>query len=87
MRILLIEDDLSTLNFINKGLKELTEKGVDKVIVLPMYPHYAMSSYETVVAKVESVDRNNRIWVLLEYAGKMKKLKFDNLGSMNYSKV
>ena len=39
---------------INKGLKELTEKGVDKVIVLPMYPHYAMSSYETVVAKVES---------------------------------
>ena len=39
---------------INKGLKELTEKGVDKVIVLPMYPHYAMSSYETVIAKVES---------------------------------
>ena len=39
---------------INKGLKQLAEKGVNDVIVLPMYPHYAMSSYETVVAKVES---------------------------------
>ena len=37
---------------IHKGLKELESKGVTEVIVLPLYPHYAMSSYETVVAKV-----------------------------------
>ena len=35
---------------IKKGLEELKSKGVDDVIVLPLYPHYAMSSYETVVA-------------------------------------
>ena len=39
---------------IKKGLEELTSKGVDDVIVLPLYPHYAMSSYETVVEKVKS---------------------------------
>ena len=39
---------------IKKGLEELTSKGVDDVIVLPLYPHYAMSSYETVVENVKS---------------------------------
>ena len=38
---------------INKGLKELQDIGVNEVIVLPLYPHYAMSSYETVVEKVK----------------------------------
>ena len=38
---------------IKKGLKNLVEKGVNEVIVLPLYPHYAMSSYETVVEKVK----------------------------------
>ena len=37
---------------IYKGLKRLVDKGVSEVIVLPLYPHYAMSSYETVVEKV-----------------------------------
>ena len=36
---------------IKKGISELVEKGVTEVIVLPLYPHYAMSSYETVVEK------------------------------------
>ena len=36
-----------------KGLKELSAKGVDEFIILPLYPHYAMSSYETVVEKVK----------------------------------
>ncbi len=40
---------------IEKGMKELTDKGVDEVLLVPLYPHYAMSSYETVVAKAESV--------------------------------
>ena len=38
---------------IKKGLDELCGKGVDDIIVLPLYPHYAMSSYETVVEKVK----------------------------------
>ncbi len=35
------------------GLKELNDKGVNEFIILPLYPHYAMSSYETVVEKVK----------------------------------
>ena len=38
---------------IHNGLKELNSKGVTEFIVLPLYPHYAMSSYETVVEKVK----------------------------------
>ncbi|MGB0778292.1 MAG: ferrochelatase [Flavobacteriaceae bacterium] len=40
---------------IEKGLQELVDKGVTEIYVMPMYPHYAMSSYETVVVKVEEV--------------------------------
>jgi len=35
-----------------KALQELKEKGVDEILLVPLYPHYAMSSYETVVVKV-----------------------------------
>ncbi len=38
-------------NSIKEGLQELADKNVDEVLVVPMYPHYAMSSYETVVVK------------------------------------
>ena len=41
-----------SMSIIN-GLKELHEIGVNEVIVLPLYPHNAMSSYETVVEKVK----------------------------------
>ena len=44
---------------INKGIKELYESGVKEIIVLPLYPHYAMSSYETVVEKVKEEVKNN----------------------------
>lgn len=37
---------------IKKALQELKEKGVNEVLLVPLYPHYAMSSYETVVVKV-----------------------------------
>jgi len=37
---------------IKKALQELKDKGVDDVLLVPLYPHYAMSSYETVVVKV-----------------------------------
>jgi len=37
---------------IKKALQELHDQGVNDVLLLPMYPQYAMSSYETVVVKV-----------------------------------
>jgi len=36
---------------IKKALLELKNKGVDEVLLVPLYPHYAMSSYESVVVK------------------------------------
>ena len=36
---------------IKKGFQELSDQGVDEVLLVPLYPHYAMSSYETVVVK------------------------------------
>ena len=36
---------------IKNALKELHDKGVQDVLLVPLYPHYAMSSYETVVVK------------------------------------
>ncbi|MDL5513426.1 ferrochelatase [Arenibacter sp. M-2] len=40
---------------IKNALEELTKKGVDEVLLVPLYPHYAMSSYETVVVKTMEV--------------------------------
>lgn len=40
---------------IKEGLQELKEKGVDEVFLVPLYPQYAMSSYETVVVKAMEV--------------------------------
>ena len=38
-----------------KGIKELVDKGVTEIFLAPLYPHYAMSSYETVVTKAEEI--------------------------------
>lgn len=40
---------------IHKGIQELHSKGVSEVLLVPLYPHYAMSSYETVVVKAEEI--------------------------------
>ncbi|MBO0591436.1 ferrochelatase [Cellulophaga sp. E16_2] len=40
---------------IKKAMQELKDKGVDDVILVPLYPHYAMSSFETVVVKTMEV--------------------------------
>ena len=40
---------------IEKGFRELQEQQVDEVLLVPLYPHYAMSSYETVVEKAKEV--------------------------------
>lgn len=36
---------------IKKALQQLVDQGVEDVLLVPLYPHYAMSSYETVVVK------------------------------------
>ncbi len=33
-------------------IAELKEKGIERILLVPLYPHYAMSSYETVVVRV-----------------------------------
>ncbi|NVK52555.1 MAG: ferrochelatase [Flavobacteriaceae bacterium] len=40
---------------IQKGFDELAQKGVDDILIVPLYPHYAMSSTETVLVKAEEV--------------------------------
>ncbi|MEM6895515.1 MAG: ferrochelatase [Bacteroidota bacterium] len=44
---------------IQKALQQLEEKGVDEVLLVPLYPHYAMSSYETVVVKTMEVQQQH----------------------------
>ena len=40
---------------IPSAIKELARRGVDTLLVMPMFPHYAMSSYETAVERVKEV--------------------------------
>ncbi len=40
---------------IAEGLESLHAQGVTEVLLVPLYPHYAMSSYETVVVKALEV--------------------------------
>lgn len=40
---------------IEKAVKELESQGVDEILLVPLYPHYAMSSFETVVEKTKEV--------------------------------
>lgn len=40
---------------IQKGFQELAAKGVDDILIVPLYPHFAMSSTETVLAKAEAI--------------------------------
>ena len=40
---------------IQKGFEELAAKGVDDILIVPLYPHFAMSSTETVLAKAEAI--------------------------------
>ncbi|MHB8520103.1 MAG: ferrochelatase [Limisphaerales bacterium] len=40
---------------IEVGMRSLLHQGVNELLLVPLYPHYAMSSYETVVVKVKEV--------------------------------
>jgi ferrochelatase len=43
---------------IDSAVRELLRANVDEIFLIPMYPHYAMSTYETVVAAVEKTIRD-----------------------------
>lgn len=41
-----------------EAITRLHEQGINELLIVPLYPHYAMSSYETVVVEVmECIDR------------------------------
>ena len=42
---------------IENGINELVKKGVTEIFMIPLYPHYAMSSYESVVVKAQDVQK------------------------------
>lgn len=42
-------------NGIKKAIEELANKGVTTIFMIPLYPHFAMSSYETVVVKADEI--------------------------------
>ena len=43
---------------IESAVKNLAAKGVTDCFLIPLFPHYAMSSYETAVVRVQEVARN-----------------------------
>jgi ferrochelatase len=52
---------------IKKGLQDLVNKDVEEILIVPLYPHYAMSSYETVIEKVKEVQKKNFPNIQLKY--------------------
>lgn len=51
---------------IESAIRELLDAGVDRIFLLPLYPHYAKSSTETVVVEVHRVLRALNARALLE---------------------
>jgi ferrochelatase len=42
---------------IESALRKLRARGVDELLLIPLFPHYAMSSFETAVVRVQSIAR------------------------------
>ncbi|MEZ4857248.1 MAG: ferrochelatase [Flavobacteriaceae bacterium] len=42
---------------LKKGIQELVAKGVDQVLVMPLYPQFAMATTETINVKVEELQK------------------------------
>jgi ferrochelatase len=42
---------------IESGIRKLVEKGVEEIVVFPLYPQYAMSTTETVIEKAKEVQK------------------------------
>ncbi len=52
---------------INDGITELKQQGVTDILVVPLYPHYAMSTVTTVVEKAKAVQKKNHPSINLEF--------------------
>ena len=62
----------------------LTQKGkLQKGDSIKFY----VGPFADLIAKVENIDENNRIWVLLEAMGGYQRLKLQNVGNIKYSKI
>lgn len=46
---------------IKSAIYQLTRQDVDRITLLPLYPHYAMSTFETVVEEVNKVRRSSGV--------------------------
>ena len=44
---------------IESAVKNLSSRGVDDLFLIPLFPHYAMSSYETAVVRVQEIARKH----------------------------
>jgi len=54
---------------IAQAIEQLSIAGVRDLLVVPLFPHYAMSSYESAVVKVEQVAEQVAPWVRLRVLG------------------
>jgi transcriptional antiterminator RfaH len=63
----------------NRTQKEKLQKG-DSI-------KFYVGPFADLIAKVESIDENNRIWVLLEAMGGYKRLKLQNVDKNKYNKL
>ena len=43
---------------IQNAMQKLANQDVDEILIVPLYPHYAMSSFETVVEKAKEINHN-----------------------------
>jgi len=44
---------------IKNGIQDLHDQGAEEILLVPLYPHFAMSSYETVVEKAKEINRDS----------------------------
>ena len=45
------------------AIDELINKGVDDLFIIPLYPHYAMSSYETAVVYLNKILKKKQVFM------------------------
>ena len=82
---------------IKDGLKELWEQDVKEVLLVPLYPHYAMSSYETVVVKAMEVQKQHfpeikistlpAFYSVPEYINVLSESISENLSGFDYDHI
>lgn len=52
---------------IEMGISNLVEKGIKQIVLFPLYPHYAMSTTETVIEKAEEIRKQKFPDVRINY--------------------